>query len=129
MIHTTINEYKSQFRVQSKTSSVPPASLSGPSPFLSPADPLTLARQSLTSHGPPVQSLGQQQSAFNTFGAAAAQQPAAAAAQPAATFNTSGFGAGATSAFGSSGFGAAANTGFGASSNTSVTVGTKRNKH
>ena len=78
MIHTTINEYKSQFRVQSKTSSVPPASLSGPSPFLSPADPLTLARQSLTSHGPPVQSLGQQQSAFNTFGAAAAQQPAAA---------------------------------------------------
>ena len=116
VLHTTINEYKSQFRVQSKVSALPPASLSGPSPFMAPADPLTLARQTLSgTHGPPVQSLGQQQSAFT-----------AAPAPVGSAFNTSGLGN--SSMFGSSAFGAS-NTTFGSSANSSVTVGTKRNKH
>merc|ERR1712025_633705 len=120
VIHTTINEYKCQFRVQSKHSAIPPSSLSGPSPFLAPADPLTIARQSLTSHGPPIQSLGQQKSAFNQFGAAPVGGVGGA-------FNSSSFGN--SSVFGASSFGAG-NTTFGAnSSNNSISIGTKRNKH
>ena len=115
VLHTAINEYKSQFRVQSKVSALPPASLSGPSPFLAPADPLTLARQSLSGcHGPPVQSLAHIQSAFTPFAAA-----------PAPALGGSAF---SSSGLGNSAFGAiASNTTFGA--NSSVTVGTKRNKH
>jgi len=122
VLHTTINEYKCQFRVQSRNSSIPPVTLKGPSPFQAPVDPLTRARQSLTSHGPPVQSLltnppmqplGQQQSAFNQFGAAPA-------------FNSSGFGN--NTGFGGSSFGGV-NSSFGANSNSSsVTIGNKRNK-
>ena len=119
VLHTTINEYKSQFRVQSRVSAPAPASLSGPSPFLAPADPLTLARQSLSgSHGPPVQSLGQQQAAFTPF--------AAAPALGGSAFNSSGLGN--SSAFGSSAFGASNNATFGSSVNNSVTIGAKRNK-
>jgi len=112
VVHTSINEYKSQFRVSSKHSSVPPASLSGPSPFLTPADPLTLARQSVShlSHGPPVQSLNQQQ-----------QQPVFGSTAPAPAFGAN------SSAF--SGFGSSNST-FGANnSNTTFSIGQKRNKH
>jgi len=124
VIHTSINEYKSQFRVQTKHTALPlPASLAGPSPFLAPADPLTIARQSLTS-GPPVHSLGQQHSAFGVgqFG-----QPS----QGGGAFNNSStFGGGSATMFGASAFGAS-NTSFAANNNASnsFTIGRKRNKH
>jgi len=125
-------------------SSALPASLKGPSPFTSPADPLTQARQTQLhraqqpqcGQGPPTQPLGQH---TGTWGA----QPTA----PAFGANTSafgintGFGAN-TSGFGSntSGFGAnttgfgTSSTGFGTSTpgfgaSTGITSGTKRGKH
>jgi len=125
---------------RTKPSTALPASLSGPSPFNSPADPLTQARQTQLhrsqapgqpqlGQGPPTQTLGQQ---TGTWGAQAA--PAALGANTSAfgannsTFGASGFGAN-TSAFGAntSAFGANT-TGFGASS-TGITSGTKRGKH
>jgi len=114
VVHTAVTELKCEHHVTSKQSSAPPAALAGPSPFNAPADPLTRARMSISgsgSAGPPVQSLGTQQATFGQFGAT-------------------------TSAFNNSNtFGAANNTSmFGAANNSftgnsSVNIGTKRNKH
>jgi len=136
---------------KTKPSMALPTSLKGPSPFTSPADPLTQARQTQLhraqqpqcGQGPPTQPLGQH---TGTWGA---QQPAPAFGANTSTFgsntgfgsNTTGFGAN-TSGFGAntSGFGANT-TGFGASStafgsstpgfgaSTGITSGTKRGKH
>jgi len=137
---------------KSKPSTALPASLKGPSPFTSPADPLTQARQTQLhraqqpqcGQGPPTQPLGQQ---TGTWGA---QQAAPAFGTNTSTFgsntsafgttgfgaNTSGFGSN-TTGFGANttgfaanttGFGASTATGFGSSS-TGITPGTKRGKH
>ena len=157
VVHTAISQQKYEYlslqRTLTTSSSTPssgvslPTSLSGPSPFQTPADPLTQARQAQlyrthSGQGPPTQTLGQQTggwgaqtgqafgpntSAFgaNTtgFGANTSSFGANTTAFGANTTgigaNTSGFGAN-TSGFGGSGFGA---------SNIGVTSGTKRGKH
>merc|ERR1719318_1674996 len=116
-----------------------PASLKGPSPFNSPADPLTQARQTQLhrsqapgqpqcGQGPPTQTLGQQTGTWGAQPAPAFGANTSAFGANTSTFGTSGFGAN-TSAFGASTTGFGANTsGFGASS-TGITSGTKRGKH
>jgi nucleoporin p58/p45 len=149
-LHGTAPVFETKEALKKPAQAAPLPSLSGPSPFSAPTDPLVQARNSLLSRsqaGPPTLALGTAAptATFGSLGAAAGSfgAPASGSAFGAGntTFGAAGgfvnpantsFGAGGNSTTGGFGASTSFGGGFGASSSfgaASPIAGSKRNKH